>query len=584
MSQFTTIDLSDLPSPNIVEELDFDAILAATNTELQNIAPKLNVDSVDLSSRLLEVMALRELDIRQRINAVARGVMLATATGSDLDNLVALFNVQRAQTNTNDTEVDPIYEDDVRLRERAQVAFEGFSTAGSQGAYIFHALSASAEVKDVSVFSDTPGAVEVRILSVGSDGAADQSLLETVQEALNDNDVRPITDEVVVGSANIIAYTVNARLVLYSDVDNQAVLDSAQAALETYMSSLHVFGADVTVAGLFSVLFQPGVQNVELTEPISDILVDKASAAYASVVAINCVEYSSNPPINLAEAINFIDEDGNIDEIQGTVTITPASDEIDISHYVLYWGENDTEKLPCGARIHTFDGATLTLDHQNLQDNAVIKNLDTRTTYARGTDYELDSETGEVTSIDGILENAEVNVTYQLQPITSWAKDESLVYPFPPDTPIPTDATHLLVFTENAFGEMPQGIGVEIVDRGASPPFNPAIGIRFTDSDAAADKIGGEVMITPAADQTDITHYVLYWGENDTQKLPSQELMPIGTIDKGENGDDLVYNIPDDTGIPEDATHLLVFSGNTFGEMTDGISVEILSILPIPIP
>ena len=39
--------------------------------------------------------AYRELLIRQRVNDAARGVMLATASGTDLDNLAANFNVER---------------------------------------------------------------------------------------------------------------------------------------------------------------------------------------------------------------------------------------------------------------------------------------------------------------------------------------------------------------------------------------------------------------------------------------------------------------------------------------------------------
>ncbi len=549
MAEFTTtINLSDLPAPNIIEALDFEDILSTIKTKLQTVVQELDVESLlesDPMSKLLEIMAYRELHIRQRINEAARGVMLATATGADLDNLAALLNIAR-QTNSDDPQADPLYKDDDGLRACIQSAFEGFSTAGPQGAYIFHALSASAKIKDVSVFSDSPGVVQVKILSVEGDGAADQSLLDTVQEALNNNEVRPITDQVRVGPAIIIAYTVDARLILYAGVGAQEVLDSAQRALQAYISGLHVFGADVTVAGLFSALFQPGVQNVDYVhlilhsvqdytfnsqdtltlnhsdifnmdvQPegggtpfedgidysvsvvadtgvvtrlhtggidaqatvsirydvlISDMLVDKASAAYGTVGLIDYSEYPSHPPIHLAKAIGFTDEDGNVDEIQGDVTITVASNEIDIGHYVLYWGENDTQKLPCGARINTFIDGSLMLDHQNIQEGIVIRDLDAKTTYTKGTDYELDSKTGVVTAINSLLDNVEVNVTYQLQPITSWAKEGkeeenagSLVYAFPAHTPIPTDATHLLVFTKNAFGEMVTGISVEILD------------------------------------------------------------------------------------------------------------------------
>ena len=46
-----------------------------------------------------------------------------------------------------------VMEDDDSLRERAQMAWEGLSSAGARNAYIFHARSASGRVADASVHS-----------------------------------------------------------------------------------------------------------------------------------------------------------------------------------------------------------------------------------------------------------------------------------------------------------------------------------------------------------------------------------------------------------------------------------------------
>ena len=52
------------------------------------------------------------------------------------------------------------------------MSFEGFSTAGPDGAYLFHSLSAHGQVLDASVYSPTPGYVVVSVLSRDGDGTA----------------------------------------------------------------------------------------------------------------------------------------------------------------------------------------------------------------------------------------------------------------------------------------------------------------------------------------------------------------------------------------------------------------------------
>ena len=143
----------------------------------------------------MQVVAYREMLLRARINEAAKANMLAYATKGDLDNLAAFFGVERLEDET-----------DERLRKRTQLALEGFSTAGPVGAYIFHSLSASNEVKSVSVKSPNPGEVLVTILSNVGDGTVGQELIDTVLAKLNEDDIRPLTDLVSVQGAEIINY------------------------------------------------------------------------------------------------------------------------------------------------------------------------------------------------------------------------------------------------------------------------------------------------------------------------------------------------------------------------------------------
>lgn len=287
MSAFTTIDLSTLPAPSVVETLDFEAIFAAMLADLQARDPAFSalVES-DPAYKILEVCAYRELLIRQRVNDAARATMLAYATGSDLDQIGALFGVSRLTITEADEEAIPpvaaVKESDADFRRRIQLSLEGFSTAGPEGAYIFHALAADGDVLDVSATSPNPGEVLVSILSRTGDGEAGSPLIDAVEAALNADDVRPLTDEVTVQSATIVDYAVTASIYTYPGPDSAAVLEAAEVALDAYIESVHRIGKDVTLSGIYAALHQPGVQRVSLSSPSANLTIAATEASYCT--------------------------------------------------------------------------------------------------------------------------------------------------------------------------------------------------------------------------------------------------------------------------------------------------------------
>jgi phage-related baseplate assembly protein len=287
----TAIDLSQLSAPDVIEALDFETILEEMITDLQARDPAFNalVES-DPAYKILEVAAYRELLIRQRVNDASLANMLAYAMGADLENLAAIQNVERLVIDPGDPEanppVDPTYESDTALRARVQLAPEGQSTAGPSGAYEYHALSAHGQVLDVSVVSPVPGEVLITVLSTEGDGEPDQDLLDIVEEALNDETVRPLTDQVTVQAATIIEYTIEATLYFYEGPDRATVLAAAEEAAEVYAAAHHRVGHDIILSGLYAALHQPGVQRVELTEPSASITVDTDEASYCTGITL----------------------------------------------------------------------------------------------------------------------------------------------------------------------------------------------------------------------------------------------------------------------------------------------------------
>lgn len=288
---FTAIDLSRVPAPNVVEALDYEQILGALLAEFAERYPAMDqfLES-DPAIKLLEVFAYRELLLRQRINEAAKAVMLPYALGEDLENIGALFGVQRLVTAPGDPTafppVPPQYESDSELRYRIQLSLEGLSTAGPEGAYIFHALSASGEVLDASAISPTPGVVLVTVLSRAGAGVPSAELLATVNSALTDESVRPLTDYVQVQAATITNYAINARLYFYAGPDREVVMANARAAVTAYAAAQHRLGRDVTISGLHAALHQPGVQRVELQSPAASIVVSRQGATFCTAIEL----------------------------------------------------------------------------------------------------------------------------------------------------------------------------------------------------------------------------------------------------------------------------------------------------------
>ena len=294
------IDLNNLPVPKVVQELSYETLLAQRKAKFlslqenddmrQHWQARLQLESEPVV-KLLEENAYLELLLRTHINESAKAVMLAYATGSDLDQLGALFGIKRLIIQAEDLNAHqpilPQHEDDERFRTRIQMSLEGLTTAGSRASYEFHALSTSTKIKDVDVTSPNAGTVKVAILSTEEQGTADSDLINAVKEKLNAEHIRPLTDTVLVESAVILPYEIRATLTLYPSVLESVVMANVNQAITHYTNKQHLLGIDITLSGIYSALHQEGVQNVKLTQPLEDLIVQPHQAAYCSQIQIN---------------------------------------------------------------------------------------------------------------------------------------------------------------------------------------------------------------------------------------------------------------------------------------------------------
>lgn len=289
-----TIDLSQLPAPDVVETLEYETLLAERKATLISLYPADQQEAVartlSLESepivKLLQENAYREVILRQRINEAAEANMVAWASGADLDQLGANNGVVRLTLTAADGSAIPpvaaVMESDDDFRLRVASAFEGLSVAGPTGAYEFHAKSADGRVSDATAISPSPACVTVTVLSREGDGVAAADLLAVVDAALNDENVRPVADRLTVQSAAIVNYSVDAVLYIYPGPEAEPVRAAAEAKLQAFVTAQRRLGRDIRQSALYAALHVEGVQRVQLNAPAQDVVLDKTQAGYCT--------------------------------------------------------------------------------------------------------------------------------------------------------------------------------------------------------------------------------------------------------------------------------------------------------------
>ncbi|WP_448724276.1 baseplate J/gp47 family protein [Pseudomonas farris] len=296
MNTFVAIDLSLLPAPQIVEQIDYEQILTERKAyaislwpadEQAEIAARLNMESEPLT-KLLEENAYREMVWRQRVNEASVANMLALAEGTDLENLAANYNVKRLVIQAaNPSAVPPIprlMESDDSLRDRAQMAWEGLSTAGPRNSYIFHARSADGQVADATAESPAPAEAVVTVQSVLGDGTASPALLAKVNAYLSDDDRRPVADRLTVQGAQIINYQVKAQLyLLTAGPESELILQAAKMSLLKFVHQRRRLGLEISESIIHASLHVEGVRKVVL-EDWNDIVATQYQAPYCKDV------------------------------------------------------------------------------------------------------------------------------------------------------------------------------------------------------------------------------------------------------------------------------------------------------------
>lgn len=187
-----------------------------------------------------------------------------------VDPVAFIESVANMETTSGGTGV----ESDQSIAERTFLAPSGYSTAGPDDAYIYHAKNYSSDVGDVIVTSPTPGVVDVRfVLSDGS--IPNEALIAKMEEHLQQRGKRPLTDYVQVAAPDVATYDTDFTYYINTSDSVSAVQIQAQViqAVKDYQLWQSTgIGRDINPDELLSLLKKAGVKRANIRKPAFTVL------------------------------------------------------------------------------------------------------------------------------------------------------------------------------------------------------------------------------------------------------------------------------------------------------------------------
>lgn len=203
------------------------------------------------------------------IKSVLAGNALNSYAAGEINTLITDYDYVESVINLDGASGGINNESDEDYLERLLLAPEKFSTAGPTKAYEYFALTAHPSIIDVKVKSSAPGVVDVYLLTTS--GPASESVINAVKTLLNDDKIRPLTDNVNVYSCSAVDWILNANITLTTTADEETTKATVISAINNYFASLKKkLGLSIVKSQIISVINNVnGVYSVD-PDSISD--------------------------------------------------------------------------------------------------------------------------------------------------------------------------------------------------------------------------------------------------------------------------------------------------------------------------
>ena len=162
-------------------------------------------------------------------------------------------------------------EDDDSLRERVFLAPSSYTTTGSADAYIYHCKLFSNDIADVIATSDVGSAVVNIIVLLKNGVIPEEKLITQLQEYLNGDSIKTLTDKVVVTAPSVKKYDINLTYYINKSERSKALLiqKNVEKAIDEYILWQNSkIGRDINQDKLIEKIIAAGAKRVAVSSPI----------------------------------------------------------------------------------------------------------------------------------------------------------------------------------------------------------------------------------------------------------------------------------------------------------------------------
>lgn len=162
-------------------------------------------------------------------------------------------------------------EDDDSLRERVFLAPSSYTTTGSADAYIYHCKLFSNDIADVIATSDVGSAVVNIIVLLKNGVIPEEELITQLQEYLNGDSIKTLTDKVVVAAPSVKKYDINLTYYINESERSKALLiqKNVEKAIDEYILWQNSkIGRDINPDKLIEKIMAAGAKRVAVSSPI----------------------------------------------------------------------------------------------------------------------------------------------------------------------------------------------------------------------------------------------------------------------------------------------------------------------------
>ncbi len=166
-------------------------------------------------------------------------------------------------------------EDDEHYRDRIQKAPGKLSTAGPEESYIYWALTADADIMDVSVTSPAPCEVVITALMNGGE-LPNQAVLDKIYDVCNGRKRRPMTDLLTVQAPTPKTYSIDITYYVTAAGETEAVrqIESPGGALDRFAAwQKSKMGRDINPDKLIQMLVEAGALRVDIAQPAFSVVI-----------------------------------------------------------------------------------------------------------------------------------------------------------------------------------------------------------------------------------------------------------------------------------------------------------------------